>query len=87
MFAKHVFALRPAAEEIIAFSINLGHQKLETTLNPYARPDEETRARLVAGLGKKPDELPDSDMDALLEKLLNADPTKAAAIMIELARR
>ena len=69
MFAKHIFALRPAAEEMIAFSINLGHKKLETTLNPYARPDEETRARLIAGLGGKVDGTEEADVDTIMEKL------------------
>lgn len=69
MFAKHIFALRPAADEMIAFSINLGHKKLETTLNPYARPDEETRGRLIAGLGRKEDGTEEADVDAIMEKL------------------
>lgn len=69
MFAKHIFALHPSAEEMIALSINLGHKKLETTLNPYARPDEETRARLIAGLGRNADGAEEADVDAIMEKL------------------
>lgn len=87
MFAKHVFALRPAAEEIIAFSINLGHKKLETTLNPYARPDEETRAKLIGELGGRSDVAGSIDMGALVKQLFTLDPAKAAKLFAELARR
>lgn len=87
MFAKHVFALRPAAEEIIAFSINLGHKKLETTLNPYARPDDKTRAMLIAQLGGQPEGRHSVDVDALVVKLLSLDPEKAAKVFVEVARR
>lgn len=87
MIVWHTASCRPDLDEFLAFSINLGHSKLATTLHSYARPDEETRGRLIAKLGKKPEELNESDLDTLFDKILKADPAKAKAIMIELARR
>ncbi|MCZ8261157.1 MAG: tyrosine-type recombinase/integrase [Beijerinckiaceae bacterium] len=87
MMAKHVLSLRPPAEDLIAFSINLGHNRLETTVNPYGRPDEETRGRLIAGLGANADLPANADLEAVFKRLLQEDPEKAAAIFRALARR
>lgn len=87
MLTKHIFGLRPPAEDLLAFSINLGHRRLETTMDPYGRPDDEARGRLIAGLGANASLPASSDMDVLVKRLFEADPERAATIMSALARR
>ncbi|MCZ8186199.1 MAG: tyrosine-type recombinase/integrase [Beijerinckiaceae bacterium] len=73
--------------EAVAISINLGHSRLETTLMPYGRPDDETRGRLIAGLGKHADLPANFDMDALIKRMFEENPQAAAEILSALARR
>jgi site-specific recombinase XerD len=87
MLTRHVFSLRPSAEEIIAWSMNLGHAHLETTFESYARPDEDRRAELIAGIGQNSSPLNTADLDALALKLIQLDPEKAAKIFASLGGR
>ena len=87
MLTRYVFSLRPAAEVILAFSINLGHEKIETTFESYASPDEDRRAELIAGIGHNSATFSATDLDALALKLIQLDPEKAAKIFAALGGR
>ncbi len=87
MLARHVFSLRPAAEEIIALSMNFGHEHIETTFESYAKPDEARRAELIAGIGRDSQTVSTADLEKLALRLIQSDPEKAASLMADLARR
>lgn len=84
MLTQHVFSLRPSAEEILAWSLNLGHERVETTFESYARPDEDRRAELIARLGHNSATFSATDLDALALKLIQLEPEKAAKIFAAL---
>lgn len=87
MNARITASLARSIDEFIAASINLGHTRLETTVMHYGRPDDETRGRLIAGLGKHADLPANFDMDALIKRLFEENPQAAAEILSALARR
>ncbi|MCZ8188164.1 MAG: hypothetical protein O9308_17460 [Beijerinckiaceae bacterium] len=87
MLARHVLSLRPVAEEIIAFSMNLGHERIETTFESYAEPDEARRAERIAGIGRDSQTLSTADLEKLAPRLIQSDPEKAASMLADLARR
>lgn len=81
------FSQARTISEVLAISINLGHSRLETTLTHYGRPDDETRGRLIAGLGAHADLPANIDIDGLIKRLFEENPKAAAEIMSALARR
>ncbi|MGL5735445.1 MAG: tyrosine-type recombinase/integrase [Beijerinckiaceae bacterium] len=87
MLTSHLRRLGLPIESLVAVSMNLGHKRLETTLEHYGRPDDETRGRLIAGLNEQPGPGVAVDIDDLIKRLLNEDSEKAAAILSALARR
>lgn len=85
MITRHALALDPGAEELIAISINLGHKRLETTFNPYGRPDDARRADLIAGLGRHSRTDPAAGKAEFLADLARTRPEAAASIIAILA--
>jgi hypothetical protein len=71
----------------MAVSINLEHSRLETASMPYGRPDDETRGRLIAGLGAHADLPANVDTGVIIKRLFEEDAEAAAAIMSALFRR
>lgn len=87
MLARHVLSLRPVAEEIIAFCLNLGHARIETTFESYSRRNEDRRAERIAGIGRDGQTFSIADLEDLAPRLIQSDPEKAASLMADLARR
>lgn len=85
MLMRHVHALVPSVEEFLAVSLNLGHNRLETTLEHYGRPDDERRRVLIAGLGRSSRGTSRGGLTAFLERFARRRPDLAAELMNELA--
>lgn len=81
MLTKHAMSLRLTPAELVSISLNLGHKRLETTLSSYGRPDDESRGRMIAGLGLSSS----TDLNAILESLARSRPDLAVQVMLEFA--
>lgn len=73
MFARKVLASDPPVGTFVAFSQNLGHEKPDVTLGSYARPDDQTRARLIAKLDGKPARDGAFELHAMVRELNRLD--------------
>ena len=66
-------------EEHWAWSLNLGHASLMTTLKYYGKPSDERRHQLLVGLGRARDAEEDADMSNVLLEMFKSNPVMAKA--------